>query len=123
MTAAHEANHESFRAWQDSLRPELGTVRPARGPAEVPILLADDRPLRRFGRTALNKASLAGSVFFSRADILWAGETGSEVDDFVSGDHSPLEQIWRVSDAGTIDPSKPPADAPRAVLTFSSGEE
>jgi len=125
MTSANEQAHKDFLGWQQSLKEDLGTVRPVRGPAGSPVLLADEQPMRRFGRFGNDRTELSASVFFSGADILWAGLTDAWVEGFVHGDHSALEQVWRIDPNGSIDPHATSETAARSVLSFSppAGEE
>jgi hypothetical protein len=122
MTSLDRDQHASFVAWQGALDPDFGPVRPALRSGEQPVLLAGDLPIRRFGRHGADRTSMAASVFLSGADVLWAGHTDAWVERFVEGDHSPLEQVWRIDPAGSVDPA--PTDAAiRSVLAFSQAEE
>jgi hypothetical protein len=122
MTSLDKAQHRGFLAWQTALKDEFGVVRPARGKNDSPVLLAADLPIRRFGRHGIDRSQMAASVFLSGADVLWAGHADSWVEDFVEGEHSALEQVWRTCPEGEIDPSLSD-DAGRSVLAFSQGEE
>jgi len=125
MTSTRSDQHAGFLAWQRALAPVLGAVRPVQGPAGRAMLLADEQPIRRFGRFGYDRAAMAASVFFSGADLLWAGVTDDWVERFVEGEGSPLEQIWRVDPAGELDPESQGHDKPRSVLHFDAppGEE
>ena len=125
MTSASTDAMADFEGWQSALRPSLGRVRPVRGPAAAPVLLADEMPLRRFGRFGTERADLAASIFFSGADVLWVGNTDDWAESFVEGEGSPLEQVWRIAPEGGLDPAALSEEAPRSVLSFSptGGEE
>lgn len=106
--------HAAFLAWQQLLRPHLGLVRPALGPGGLPILLADDLPLRRLGPGALARASLAADAWLHECDVLWVDEGEAWVDGAVEGAQSPVEQVFRVDPAGALDP-RPKSEAPLAL--------
>jgi hypothetical protein len=119
MTSSSAQAHAGFLRWQRALEPDLGTVRPARGPAGRPMLLSDDLPLRRFGRFGLERAGLAVSAYFSGADVMWAGLCPSWSEACVEGEGSALEQVWRITRSGDIDPSVGAQAPASGVLSFS----
>lgn len=103
----------AYLGWQRALVARCGTVRPARGPGDVAVLLSDDLPLRRHGPAAEQRAAQAAAVYLSRADVLWVEDEDDEVDASTEGDGSPLEQIWRVHAEGAVDPDQGrPDEAP-----------
>ncbi len=123
MTSPHPEDHANLEGWQEALRPVLGPVRPVRGPANIPMLLAGNHPLRRFGRFGADRADLAASIFLSGADVLWVGFADDWADGFVEGEGSPLEQIWRVTPEEGLDPGEGAHAAPRSVLSFSAATD
>ncbi len=120
MTSSSAAEHQGFLRWQKALAPELGAVRPARGPAHKPMLLSDDLPLRRFGLFGQERAALAVSAYFSGADVMWAGLCPSWAEACVEGEGSALEQVWRITRSGDIDPEVGADTPPSGVLSFSA---
>ena len=116
MLSKEPEPHDRFCAWQHSLEPDLGRVRPAYGAENTPILLAENRPMSRHGVSGMNRVQLASSIFLSNTDVLWLGTEEKWADQFVEGDGSPLEQLWSVEPNGTIDPVQP--QGPRSVLNF-----
>ena len=119
MMLSREAEpYERYCAWQQSLSPDYGCVRPAYGVENTPILLADNRPMSRYGMSGTNRVQLASSIFLSNTDVLWLETKEDWVDQFVEGDGSPLEQLWTVSPTGNIDPVQP--QGPRSVLSFDT---
>ena len=122
MTSLDKAQHAGFANWQEALEPDFGTVRPATGVADKPILLADDLPIRRYGQHGSERTSMAASIFLSGADVLWAGHSNAWIEEFTEGDRSPLEQVWRIDEDGSLDPAADKKEA-RSVLAFSADEE
>lgn len=119
MMLSREAEpYERYCAWQHSLSSDFGCVRPAYGVENTPILLADNRPMSRFGMFGKNRVQLASSIFLSNTDVLWLETEGGWADAFIEGDGSPLEQLWTVSPTGNIDPVQP--QGPRSVLSFDT---
>jgi hypothetical protein len=118
MLSKEPGPYARFRAWQDCLETDFGCVRPVHGPGELPILLADDRPLNRHGATGMTRARLASSIFLANSDVLWMGADDSWAAQFVEGDQSPLEQLWTIGPDGEIDPVQP--QGPRSVLSFGT---
>lgn len=108
--------YAGFLAWQRSLVATCGTVRPARGPGDGAVLLADDLPFRRHGAAAEARAGLAAAVHLSRADVLWAETEDASVEEATEGDGSPLEQVWRVHLEGELDPEGELSDEPASVM-------
>ena len=121
MTSRSAVLYERFHAWQTHLQPSLGLVRPVPGADETVMLLANNRPIHRFGPLAQRRVHLATTAFLSGADIMWTGEHDEWTRSFVEGEGTALEQLWTVCEEGTIDPGSQPQ--PRTVLSFGSAEE
>jgi len=121
MTAREPGNYERFQAWQECLHASLGIVRPVHDAEETVMLLSDDRPLQRHGPLAVRRVQLATSAFLSGADVMWMGDEDPWTNRFVEGEGTALEQLWSVSEDGTLDPAAQPQ--PRTILTFGSHEE
>jgi hypothetical protein len=118
MLSKEPEPYERYRAWQSSLSPDFGCVRPAYGVENEPILLSENRPMSRYGVSGMNRVQLASSIFLSNTDVLWLGTEERWADQFVKGDGSPLEQLWTVGPEGNIDPVQP--QGPRSVLSFGT---
>ena len=121
MTSRSAAKYERFQQWQHCLQPDLGLVRPVPSTNETILLLANNRPIHRYGPLAERRARLATSAFLSDADIMWTGEHDDWAQRFIEGDGTALEQLWTVSTDGEVDPASQPQ--PRTVLSFGSQEE
>jgi len=121
MTARAPGTFERFQAWQACLYDSLGTVRPVHDAEQTVMLLANDRPLHRHGPMANRRVQMAASAFLSGADVMWIGEDDPWGSRFIEGEGTALEQLWSVTEDGTIDPGSQPQ--PRTILSFGSHEE
>ena len=103
----------NYQSWQSSLG-KLGTLRAAEGAGGQALILLNEQPIARWGRERLEDARLGAATHLFGADVLWAETTQSHLDNAVEGDHSPLEQVFRVHPKGTIrvesapEPESPP---------------
>jgi len=93
-------HHSRYVAWQSALADSLGAIRVVRAPSGSPVLLVDDKPLRRWGVQGFERVELAASAWLTGADVLWVESERDILDPCVQGDQAPLEQIWRVSSDG-----------------------
>jgi len=93
-------HHSRYVSWQASLVDDLGAARVVRAPSGAPVLLVDDKPLRRWGTHGVEHVELAASAWLSGADVLWVESERDILDACVAGNQAPLEQIWRVSSKG-----------------------
>ncbi len=111
QVATSRQHHARYVAWQDALRERLGSVRVASGPGDAPVILADEKPLRRWGVAGRDLAALAGAVHLTGADVLWA----TTEDPLMAGavEAGALEQVWWVCAAG--EPLKPTRKIRRAA--------
>ena len=100
--------HGSFLAWQQVLSPRVGRVRPALGPGGQAVLLSDDLPLRRLGPAALAEVALAADAWLHDCDVLWVDRGEAWIESAVEGEHSPVEQVFRVDPAGELQPDERP---------------
>ena len=123
MTSRHAEDYGRFQEWQQCLQADLGLVRPVPSTNETVTLLAQNRPIHRFGPLAQRRVHLATTAFLSGADIMWTGEHDEWASRFVEGDGTALEQLWTVGAHGEIDPDSQPQPQPRTVLSFGSDEE
>jgi hypothetical protein len=112
------AGFEGWEAWRRALQPDGPTLRAARGPGGLPVLLGDDLPLRRFGHQAERDAGLAAAVHLSRADVVWAESGRAWLAGTVTGDASALEQVFRVHPSGTRELEAPADDVPAPTRTL-----
>lgn len=119
MTAmTSRADFDAWEAWRAALQPDGPTLRAARGPGGLAVLLGDDLPLRRFGHQAERDAGLAAAVHLSRADVLWAESGRGWLVDTVDGDASALEQVFRVHPAGARTVEAPVESEPTPTRTL-----
>lgn len=104
--------HASYLRWQAALGPEGPALRVARGVGDLPMVLGDDLPMRRFGQAGLDRAMLAAAIHLSGADIVWAESDDPMLHDAVRTDPSPLEQVFSVGPSGDVDvqPHAPPPE-------------
>jgi hypothetical protein len=103
--ATSRGRHDDYIGWQGDLRARGFDARAARGPGARPLLLVDGLPVRRHGEPARTAAALAASIHLSGADIVWAETTDEGWLGAAAGEGSPVEQVWRVSPAGDLEPS------------------
>ena len=114
------------RAWQNALGPDGPHLRVAKDANDLPVLLGNDLPLRRYGPPIVDMATLAAAIHLTNADILWAESDGLVLSNATETDPSPLEQVFRVGSNGTIqveaDPPRPQPTrgTPRAWATSKS---
>ncbi|MEL6343563.1 MAG: hypothetical protein AAFV53_10540 [Myxococcota bacterium] len=117
--ATSREHFERYQAWQAALERNLGAARVARGPGDVPIVIIDERPLRRWGPRGVQMVAQAGAVYLSGADILWAD---AQDDTLRQGlDAGALEQVFLIGDAGEIEVRATRAPAPRAAVFPAGG--
>jgi hypothetical protein len=117
--ATSRQRHDAYQRWTTALLPDGPRLRVARGPGEQPLLLGDELPLRRHGQAGLDRAALAGAVFLTGADVLFAEGDDPLLDRAVDGEDSPLEQVWRVGPRGALEvrasADPPPPGAPPRI--------
>jgi len=121
MEAATSREHyDRYQSWQAHLEPKLGVVRPAWGPGGMPVLLADEQPLIRWGRAGFEAAALAASVYLEDPDVLWVETEDVGLAEVVQ--RGALEQIWLVSERGDV-VVEPLKSRPRKAARFPTREE
>ena len=98
-------SHDAYLRWVQDTRGPWGSLRVALGPGDVPILLADGLPLRRWGPSAEAAAALSAATRLRGADVLWVESEDPRVDGATEGERSALEQVWRVCEEGDLDPA------------------
>lgn len=101
LNAATSRPHfHRYTAWQHALTDRLGAVRVVQSTAGTPMLLVDDRPIRRWGARGAHLAALAAAIHLSDADIVWI-ESG---DDMLleSVNAGALEQVLLTSGSGDV---------------------
>jgi hypothetical protein len=113
--ATSRDTHDAYLAWQTSFGPAGPHLRVARGADDRPILLGDNRPLRRYGQSGLDRASLAAAIHLSGADILWAESNDPLLQAAVEANPSPLEQVFSVSPDGTVEIAADPPESKTAL--------
>jgi len=89
---------KDYQSWQAALAEPLGPARVARGAGGAPVLLIEDRPIRRWGARGLQLASLAASVHLYGADVLWV----ESAEPLLVPWSDALEQLWQLSPAGNL---------------------
>lgn len=93
---------DAYRAWSGALGPDGPALRVVAGPGGRPQVLADERPLSRWGRRVRERAALAATVHLRGVDILWAETEEEGLEEAVEGAASPLEQVFEVSSRGEL---------------------
>jgi hypothetical protein len=106
----------AYESWAVALLPDGPSLRVISGPGGRSQVLANERPLARWGWQVQEQAALAAAIHLSGADIVWAETEEPEVAAAVEGDASPLEQVFVVSSAGTLEVE----DAPTKTLSTTS---
>ncbi len=93
-------DHAAYLAWSTALgSPQLRAISGPGGRAQV---LADERPLWRWGRPVQERARLQAAIHLSGADIVWVESALEDADQAVDGAGSALEQVWRVCEDGNL---------------------
>ena len=113
--------HTGISQWESLIPPGLGRVRVAQLDSGRAVFLGDDRPLSRHGARATRAIAQSVSATMMGADVMWLGDPEGQLSALTEGEESPLEQLWTVGPAGTIDPDA--QDEVRSVLPFGSAEE
>ena len=107
---------DAYLDWTRALGPEGPKLRALRGPGGRAQIYGGERPIARWGPDLRRQAALAASIHLSGADILWVDQADPTLVDAVEGPASPLEQVFMVSEAGTLaidnEPAPPPATTP-----------
>lgn len=93
---------DAYEAWSHALLPDGPRLRVVTGPGGKTGILADERPLARWGRRVQEQAALAAAVHLERADILWAETDLDALGAAVIGASSPLEQVFVVRPNGEL---------------------
>ena len=121
LLSPNESDHRSYQQWASLMESRCPQSRVAKHGSGAAIFMSGDRPMSRWGPEAIRLAEQLTSATLNRADVMWLGESGTEISGLTEVDGAPLEQLWVVHESGSVDPNQ--STKRRTVLSFGDQEE